>query len=198
MSGHLNLDSVKTLHKNAAVNLVLAEEIVGVLGSGSDDHAELAQEVGALLARLGVNLLTGGGRGVMTSVSRAYTQSARERGISLGIIPCASERERSRPKDGYPNPFVELAIYTHLPYSGELGQDDLSRNHINVLSCAALIALPGGAGTAAEVALAVHYQKPIIIYSRDQSLVENFLPTVRRATTLAEVEQFLQVQLTRK
>lgn len=178
------------------MNLVLAEKTVGVLGSGSDDHAELAQEVGALLARLGVNLLTGGGRGVMTSVSRAFTQSARKRGISIGIIPCASERERSRPKDGYPNQFVEFAIFTHLPYSGERGKDDLSRNHINVLACAALIALPGGAGTAAEVSLAVDYRRPIIIYSRDQSLVQNFPSAVRRAVALDEVERFLERHLT--
>jgi uncharacterized protein (TIGR00725 family) len=178
------------------MNLVLAEETVGVLGSGSNEHAELAQEVGALLARLGVNLLTGGGGGVMTSVSRAFTQSARRRGISIGIIPCANERERGRPKDGYPNQFVELAIYTHLPYSGERGKDDLSRNHLNVLSCAALIALPGGAGTAAEVALAVDYQRPIIIYSRDQSLVQDFPPAVRRVVMLDEVEQFLEKHLT--
>jgi uncharacterized protein (TIGR00725 family) len=180
------------------MNPTLAEETVGVIGSGSDEYDELAQEVGELLAQLGVNLLTGGGRGVMTSVSRAFTRAARERGICIGIIPCASERERSRPKDGYPNQFVELAIYTHLPYSGDRGKDDLSRNHINVLSCAAIIALPGGAGTAAEVSLAVDYRKPIIIYSPDQSLVQHFAPAVRRAAALDAVKQFLAEHITGK
>jgi uncharacterized protein (TIGR00725 family) len=174
------------------INPILAEYTVGVFGSGSDEYDELAKPVGLLLAQLGVNLLTGGGRGVMTSVSRAFTEAARERGICIGIIPCASDRKRNRPKDGYPNPFVELAIYTHLPYSGDQGMDDLSRNHINVLSCVALIALPGGAGTAAEVSLAVDYQKPIISYSPAQSLVQHFPPAVRRSTTLDEVEQFLK------
>src|ERR1700740_3588200 len=112
---------------------VVAIQTVGVMGSGTDEHDSLARDVGKLLARLGVNLLTGGGRGVMTSVSRAFVQSSERRGICIGIIPCASERERTKPKDGYPNPYVELPIYTHLPYSGSRGKDDLSRNHINVL-----------------------------------------------------------------
>src|ERR1041385_4373452 len=121
------------------MNAVLADKTVGVLGSGVDEHEALAREVGELLAQRGVNLLTGGGRGVMRSVSRAFTQASRTCGICIGIIPCFSDRERARPKDGYPNEFVELAIYTHLPLSAERGTEDLSRNHINVLSCTALI-----------------------------------------------------------
>ena len=77
--------------------------------------------LGETLADLGVNLLTGGGGGVMTSVSRAFTRRPNRRGICIGIIPCASESDRATPRDGYPNEFVELAIYTHLPYSGAQG-----------------------------------------------------------------------------
>src|SRR5215813_14985964 len=113
---------------------IRAQHTVGVMGSGTDEHEELARATGELLADLGVNLLTGGGRGVMTSVSRAFTSSPRRTGICIGIIPCESESDRATPKAGYPNAFVELPIYTHLPYSGELGTHDLSRNHINVLS----------------------------------------------------------------
>ena len=112
----------------------------------------------------------------MRSVSRAYTRARRERGISIGIIPCRSEAERAIPKDGYPNEFVELAIYTHLPYSGERGQDDLSRNHINILTASAVIALPGSLGTASEVALARRYGKPVIVFSTIDEL-ERFLRT---------------------
>src|SRR5689334_6479905 len=97
---------------------VLASRTVGVLGSGSDEHPELAEEVGLLLARLGVNLLTGAGGGVMTSVSRAFTQASRTKGISIGIVPC-SPKNPAQPKRGYPNPFVELPIFTHLPKSGD-------------------------------------------------------------------------------
>ena len=164
---------------------------MGVLGSGSDEHPELAQDVGALLARLGVNLLTGAGRGVMTSVSRAFTQAPRTSGICIGIVP-GSPEDPARPKEGYPNDFVELPIFTHLPKSGDEGTGALSRNHINVLSSRALIALPGGAGTASEVELAVRYGKPVIVYAPDERLVSAFPAGVPRAATTQEIEEFLR------
>ena len=155
----------------------IAARTVGVIGSGTEEHDELAREVGRLLASLGVNLLTGGGRGVMTAVSRAFTQAPRRKGICIGIIPCRSEAERTIPKEGYPNEFVELPIYTHLPYSGERGRDDLSRNHIIILSCCAIVALPGGKGTSSERSLARDYGRPIISCSRAGNIpeVERFL-----------------------
>jgi uncharacterized protein (TIGR00725 family) len=174
-----------------ARSMNVATRTVGVMGSGTFEHEPLAREVGGLLARLGVNLLTGGGSGVMTSVSRAFVQAPRLQGVCIGIIPCFSEAERSRPKDGYPNQFVELAIFTHLPHSGCRGREDLSRNHINVLSSAAVIALPGEEGTASEVSLAVDYRKPVIAYSPDTHLVDHFSKAVERATTVDRVREFL-------
>jgi uncharacterized protein (TIGR00725 family) len=173
----------------------LALQTVGVIGSGTSEHEEYASAVGETLADLGVNLLTGGGRGVMTSVSRAFTQRPRTRGICIGIIPCESETDRARPKAGYPNEFVELAIHTHLPYSGTEGLHDLSRNHINVLSCAAIVALPGEAGTASEIELAIRYGKPVIAYSADPALVEHFPRSVRRAINIGDVKDFLRTRL---
>lgn len=174
---------------------IVARQTVGVMGSGTDEHEELAQGVGELLASLGVNLLTGGGRGVMTSVSRAYTSAPRSRGICIGIIPCLSTTVRSTAKNGYPNQFVELPIYTHLPFSGEQGRHDLSRNHINVLSSSAIIALPGGEGTVTEVSLACDYGKPVIAYAQDIALLRNFPNAVARARLLTEVREFLLTHL---
>jgi uncharacterized protein (TIGR00725 family) len=169
----------------------LSGKTVGVMGSGTSEHDEYARPVGEALADMGVNLLTGGGGGVMTSVSRAFTRTPTRRGISIGIIPCVSESDRTA-KAGYPNEFVELAIYTHLPYSGQQGTHDLSRNHINVLSCAAIVALPGGEGTAAEVSLALRYGKPVIVYSPVPRLVEHFPQSVRRVDSIAGLEHFLR------
>lgn len=174
---------------------VVAARTVGVMGSGTNAHEAVAKEIGEMLARRGVNLLTGGGPGVMASVSRAYVEAPRTRGICIGIIPCFSETERTRPKDGYPNPFVELAIYTHLPYSGPRGKDDLSRNHINVLTSDAVIALPGEQGTAAEVSLAVDYGKPVIVYAPRADLVRHFTSAAPRAATPHEVSEFLDLHL---
>ena len=169
-----------------------ATATIGVMGSGVDEFDDLARPLGQLLARLHVNLLTGAGGGVMTSVSRAYTEARRERGICIGIVPCAHIDDRARVKDNYPNRFVELPILTHLPYSGEHGQHDLSRNHINVLSSTAIVALPGGAGTASEVELAVKYGRPIIAFSPREALVSRFPPAVRRTGEIGDVEAFLK------
>ena len=174
------------------MDAMLSSVTIGVLGSGTDEHDDLAHDVGTLLAGLGVNLLTGGGQGVMASVSRAFSHAPRRRGVCIGIIPCVSEEERAKPRIGYPNEFVELAIYTHLPYSGMRGKDELSRNHINVLSSAALIALPGGHGTSAEVELALDYGKPLIAFARDAALVKHFPAAVLRASTIGRVEEFVR------
>jgi uncharacterized protein (TIGR00725 family) len=164
---------------------------IGVIGSGTYEHEALATPVGRLLAQLGVNLLTGGGGGVMTSVSRAFVEAPRETGVCIGIIPCRSEADRARAKEGYPNRFVELPIYTHLPHSGPLGREDLSRNHINVLSSAAIVALPGEAGTSSEVSLALEYHKPVIAYASDAGLVAHFARSVERTGDLSRVRAFL-------
>ena len=169
---------------------VLAKHTVGVMGSGTTEHDECAA-LGQLLAELSVNLLTGGGGGVMRAVGRSFVEHRIDGGISIGVIPCASETDRLTPMPGYPNEFVELAIYTHLPYSGQQGTDDLSRNHINVLSSAAVVALPGGAGTASEVILALRYSKPVIAYSRLTSNVQHFPASVRRVDNIDDVRQFL-------
>jgi uncharacterized protein (TIGR00725 family) len=176
------------------MNAVLSDKTVGVIGSGDERHESLAGSVGELLARLEVNLLTGGGSGVMAAVNRAFVAARRGRGICIGIIPC-SEADMSTPKDGYPNEFVELPMYTHLPYSGVRGQESLSRNHINVLSSAAIVALPGGAGTASEVSLALRYRKPIVVFSPDEVLVGHFSTEAPRATTVDDVARFLEQHL---
>ena len=169
-----------------------AKTTIGVMGSGSDEHETLVQPVGALLARLEVNLLTGAGQGVMAAVSAAYTSSPRTRGVCIGIVPCKDETRRATPKDGYPNRFVELPIFTHLPLSGDDGQHDLSRNHINILSCAAIVALPGGSGTASEVDLAIKYDKPIIGFGEFEQQLAHYHPRLKRVFDIEEVESFLR------
>lgn len=142
--------------------------VVGVLGSGTDPSESQAGELGIWLGTLGVHLLTGGGGGVMESVSRGFCSVQGRKGLSIGIIPArrdAGTGDYLGPKEGYPNPYVELPVQTHLHLSGNQGLDDLSRNHINILSSNLLIALAGGAGTSSEARLAVEvYHKPLIAY----------------------------------
>lgn len=141
--------------------------VVGVMGSGTDEHDELAAPLGRVLAEAGVHLLTGGGRGVMEAVSRAFRGVGTRAGLVIGVCPGRIEKGAYRAPSGYPNPWVEVAIRTHLPDSGVQGRASTSRNHINVLSSDLVIALPGGAGTASEIALAVRYGRPVYSLGRD-------------------------------
>jgi uncharacterized protein (TIGR00725 family) len=140
--------------------------VVGVMGSGSADGGRPAVELGRSLASLPVHLLTGGGGGVMTSVSRAFAEVPARRGLVLGVLPGDPGRGGAAP-DGYPNQWVEVMVRTHLPARGEQGDDALSRNHINVLSSDVVIALAGGAGTRSEVELAARYGTPVAWFLPD-------------------------------
>ena len=107
--------------------------IVAVIGSGDPGHGnhDLSKAVGRLIAEMGFHLLTGGGRGVMADAYRGFTSVPRRAGLALGIIPRSVTGDEA--KEGYPNPWVELAIRTHLAsHLGPDGED--SRNPINVLT----------------------------------------------------------------
>jgi predicted Rossmann-fold nucleotide-binding protein len=172
--------------------------VVTVIGSGKSADPCCA-EVGRLIATLGFDLLTGAGRGVMEAVSRAFYETSPREGVVIGIVPAevhGIERlERRAPGDvvyepppGYPNEWVELAIYTHLPDSGTEGTLRSSRNHINVLTADAIVALPGGEGTESEAWLALQYGVSIVAYGD----YRDGLPHgIARARSLADVRQFL-------
>jgi len=87
------------------------------MGSGLHPHPERATELGAWLARQGVHLLTGGGGGVMAAVSEAFHAVGDRRGLVLGVLPAAADAgaapDRRASPPGYPNPWVEIPIYTH-------------------------------------------------------------------------------------
>ena len=138
--------------------------VVGVMGSGSESHRKHASRVGRWLAAQGVHLLTGAGGGAMTAVSQAFYNVRERRGCIIGILPGTVSKNEYRAATGYPNPWVEIAIRTHLPLSGREGMSLRSRNHINVLTSDVIIALPGSAGTASEVALALRYSRPLVAY----------------------------------
>lgn len=166
--------------------------VVGVLGSGTAPHTERARDVGQWLAREGVHLLTGGGAGVMEAVSRAFFEVPDRKGAVIGILPGSAE---GTPTGGYPNPWVEIAISTHLPLSGERGTDPLSRNHINVLSSDVLLALPGGAGTASEVRLALRYGRPLVAYLKRRSEIADLPAEALVRSDFSEVQEFVRSRI---
>ena len=172
--------------------------VVTVIGSGTEADGDCAG-VGRLVATLGFDLLTGGGRGVMEAVSRAFYETSPRSGLVIAVVPGEIrplprlEVRRPGPVEyhlppGYPNQWVELAIYTHLPDSGTEGTLRSSRNHINVLSADAIVALPGRAGTEAEIWLATQYAVPILAYGDHREVPHG----VEQATSLEHVERFLK------
>lgn len=162
---------------------------VAVIGSGDDAHAERAVPLGARLAEQPVHLVTGGGGGVMAAVSRAFAEVPERVGRTIGILPAGEDGVR--PPPGYPNPWIEIPVLTHLPLRGASGAEPMSRNHLNVLSADVVVALPGGAGTASEVALALRYGRPLVAHLAQHDEIPGLPESVALEPRLEGVERFL-------
>lgn len=135
--------------------------LIGVFGSGRTSHenSDLAYQIGAVVARSKMDLLTGGGQGVMADACRGFTEHASPEQRSIGILPCGGEWTES--KSGYPNPWVQIPIRTHL--RGKNPRSSTSRNPINVLSASKALILYGQDGTLAEAGLCVKLQRPVVV-----------------------------------
>ena len=144
-------------------------KMIAVIGSSKEQHPNLSIPLGEWIAKNGYNLINGGGSGVMISTAKAFCSVKNRKGHVVGVIPsnstCSSPAERGSymPLSGYPNPYTEFTIRTHLHLSGEMGKNIASRNHIIILSADTVIALPGGSGTRSEIELAMEYKKPLVL-----------------------------------
>lgn len=140
---------------------------IAVIGPAEASAAELAvaEEVGAALAAAGCVVVTGGLGGVMEAASRG----ARSRlGSTIGILP--------GPDPDAANGWVELPIATGL---GE------GRNVVVVAAARGVVAVGGGYGTLAELALALRAGKPVVgIGTWDVAGVE---PVADAATAVARI-----------
>lgn len=166
------------------------------MGSGSEAHEEKAAPLGRWLAGEDVHLLTGGGSGVMAAVTKAFAETKGRAGLAIGVLSAQSEKGSFAPP-GYPNPWVEVPIYTHLHLSGTQGTDLRSRNHINILTADVVIALPGSHGTASEVELAVRYGKPVAAFISAASELPDLPEGVPELTELDQVKAFVRRALDR-
>jgi uncharacterized protein (TIGR00725 family) len=166
--------------------------IVGVMGSGTRPYRERTEVLGKWLAKKNVHLLTGGGGGVMTSVSRSFTHVPDRLGRVMGIIPGTVTESGYKPLRGYPNPWVEIPVFTHLPLSGTSGSEQMSRNHINILTSDVIVALPGGYGTSSEVRLALYYQKPVVAYLHNRHEIPDLSEAVTVIKDLEVLKTFIR------
>ncbi|VWB48670.1 DNA-binding protein [Burkholderia lata] len=147
---------------------------IGVMGSGKAPWLAFSEPLGAWLAQAGFNLLTGGGQGVMLAVARAFAGVPERAGRSIGIVPTQADPLAGFvPLDGYPHPFVDIPILTPLPRrEPDAAPDTINRNYVNVLSSDLIVALPGGHGTAQEIALAQRWRKPLVCFGPDGAFRE--------------------------
>jgi uncharacterized protein (TIGR00725 family) len=147
--------------------------IIGVMGPGEGaDPATCATawDLGAEIAQAGWVVLTGGRNvGVMRSATLGAKQAG---GLTVGILP----------EDTAAGAVPELDVV--IPTG--LGQ---ARNVVNVLASQVVVGCGWGAGTTAELALAVKLHKPVIVI-RMPPVAENFFrqlsPQVQVAHTVAE------------
>lgn len=166
---------------------------IGVMGSGTQSWDVFAKPLGAWIARSGFNLLTGAGNGVMTSVSRAFIEEPSRLGQSIGIVktdPCLENG--FAPSKGYPNPYVEIPIYTPLAGYNPDTPTAINRNYINILSSDLIIALPGGLGTINEIELALQFGKPIILFAP----LDYYSLEIEKTESIAGVKKFAEKVLT--
>jgi uncharacterized protein (TIGR00725 family) len=169
--------------------------VVGVMGSSTQAYEDVAVPLGRALAAMGVHLLTGGGVAAMGAVSQAFAGVPGREGQVIGVLPSDLPDGTRVPSDGYPNAWVDIAIFTHLPLSGISGTDARSRNHINILSSDVVVVLPGGEGTESELELAVRYRKPVIAFFGDYEVIWPVADGVPVARTLDQVEAFVRQHL---
>jgi uncharacterized protein (TIGR00725 family) len=133
---------------------------IAVCGGGvaNRDTDQLAEQVGALIARANAVLLCGGLLGTMEAAARGATSAG---GLVVGFLP------GSDPDDA--NDYIMLPIATGL---GE------ARNALLVRSADSVIAVGGEWGTLSEIALAKKIGRPVVLL-RPSRLTSLALPTAQ-------------------
>ena len=118
--------------------------IIGVIGTSeaSPELYRAAELIGREVATRQAVLITGGLSGVMEAAAKGAKAVG---GLTIGVLPGFS------PADA--NPYIDLPIVTGLSEA---------RNLIIVRTAEVLIAVGGGYGTLAEIALALRLQKSVI------------------------------------
>ena len=193
---HRSLNSSQSASPQLSQSIGWRLPVVGVMGSGTLLHTEKSKQLGNWLATQKVHLLVGGGSGVMQAVAQAFAESVDRAGAVIGIIPGSIEQMgRYTTKHGYPNPWVDLPIYTHLPNTGAAGLELTSRNHINILSSTVIVILPGERGTSVEAELAIRYQKPVMAWADEQYQIPDLHPQVPKVQNFEQVKKFVTTNI---
>lgn len=120
------------------------ENIIAIIGGATctEGESELAEQVGYLLAKQGVVVVTGGRGGVMEAASRG---GAKGGGLTIGILP-GDDHDAG-------NDYVQIVIPTGLGHM---------RNAIVAQAGEAVIAIGGSYGTLSEISIALKVGRSVI------------------------------------
>lgn len=123
---------------------MINKTIIAVIGGAetTQKNLNIAEEVGALLAKNGAIVITGGLGGVMKAASRGAKQAG---GIVIGILPGTDKRMA--------NEYVDIPIVTGM---------NQARNIIIARTCDCAIAIDGKYGTLSEIAYCLMFNVPVI------------------------------------
>ena len=126
-----------------------------------------AEKIGELLAQRGAIVFTGGMDGVMELASRG---AKNKNGITVGTP--------GRTRD-ISNKYIDIEVLTPIDVGDFI--------FAGILSCDAIITIPGGAGTLAEVCLAYRNKKPNIVIEGINAdydkLINNYLDESKQIIT---------------
>ncbi len=138
---------------------------IGVMGPAKSEYPEerekqkkieqTAERIGELIAGNGMITFTGGCDGAMESTSKG---AKNKNGMTVGVPG------RGR---GVSNKYVDVEILTDIDVGSFI--------FAGLLSCDAVIFIPGGAGTLAELCVAYRLQKPIIILTGFDKRYDNLI-----------------------
>ncbi len=156
---------------------------VSILGSSEADAAmlTLAEQAGAVVAKLGFALVTGGRDGIMSAASKGCAEAG---GIVLAVVPGTSMNEA--------NEHCHYVIPTGLGWA---------RNVITAIAGDIIVVIGGAAGTLSEIAFAWMYDRPIVALSASggwarkvagQTLDHRRKDVVIDCTTMVEFEAALK------
>jgi uncharacterized protein (TIGR00725 family) len=117
---------------------------IGIIGprEATPAQRDLAEQMGAALARHGLQLLCGGKNGVMEAACKGHAQ---EGGMPVGLLP--DEEWHAA------NPYVAIPIATGI---------GPARNAIIARACLVLVAIGGGVGTLSEMALGLQFNRLVL------------------------------------
>ncbi len=163
----------------------MRQAIIGVMGGARVSPAveHQAESLGRAIADNGWILLNGGRNCGVRAASARGARAAR--GTTIGILPGPNTDDAA--------PDLDIAIVT--------GLSD-ARNLVNVLSSTVVVAMPGGPGTASEVALALKNGKRVILFgfpnsplfapyqqSGQLSIADSVEEVIRQATDAIETQR---------